>query len=863
MLITDIEIRDFKTIKHLKWNQIPEHGVFVLHGENEQGKSTVLEALAQVLHSKHSSKTQAIWGTQPVGRDVGPQVAVTMHFGDTQVHLTKQWLKTPRAELTVVGQGSYTGGDAEERFADLFRTHVDDTLFTVLYNRQGSLGTELALGGITPLTHVLEEASGGSGDIDAQAGPLMQRITEEYLRFYTRRGKFTKQFQVQHDQVAAVGAAVAEAATKLEKLHQHVTEVERITQAQAKAEQELPLQQVVLRDYRQEYEAARQVEQKVLQVDKDQELARLQLVSAKTAVTKRAELNSQHQAATARVDKLTAEMADLQQAAQAETTRMAELTAARTAAVTAEKQAQADVRAATATRDAAVLRKRRAELTELQRKLTDIAAERRKLQAVPKVTADTVAAYEQAETAVQVARRTQAVRAPKLTLHAEAATPITLNDESLSITNLEHLITDTTTFTIGDVIATISPGAGDAETKATLTQAQEALTVVVETHGFPTAAAAKQARDKYTEAQAELKVLNTRQDVLLGDMTSAELAAELETELPEAPAEETSIADAETQLAAAHTRAAEATAAREQADAALVGMTERPAAQALAVHQELLAAAQETATQAAESLTSAIAKTPDADLQVACDAAASHLAMIEAQCADLAVELAEADPETKKQLYDAAQEKLESLENQVRNAATSIAAERSYIDAYAGVAEEYDRLQAEHMSAERRLAAAMRRSRAAKLLYEVVVRQQKAAHARYAQPFVDELARLARPVFGSGVQFVLDDSLHLAQRISPTGTMLDVSLLSGGAQEQLAILTRFAIASLVSDIQVPVFFDDALGSSDAQRLLSMGAVFGEMGKTRQVFVLTCAPERYASVRGRIEQPLKGLQFIDE
>ena len=60
MLITDIEIRDFKTIRHLRWSNIPDHGVFVIHGDNEQGKSTVLEAIAQVLHTKHSSRTQAV-----------------------------------------------------------------------------------------------------------------------------------------------------------------------------------------------------------------------------------------------------------------------------------------------------------------------------------------------------------------------------------------------------------------------------------------------------------------------------------------------------------------------------------------------------------------------------------------------------------------------------------------------------------------------------------------------------------------------------------------------------------------------------------------------------------------------------------
>ena len=87
-----------------------------------------------------------------------------------------------------------------------------------------------------------------------------------------------------------------------------------------------------------------------------------------------------------------------------------------------------------------------------------------------------------------------------------------------------------------------------------------------------------------------------------------------------------------------------------------------------------------------------------------------------------------------------------------------------------------------------------------------------------------------------------------------------MAALSGGAQEQLAILIRFAIASLVGDAAraVPVFLDDALGSSDPTRLVAMGAVFNEIGKQRQVFVLTCVPNRYESVTDRVDLPIRKM-----
>ncbi|WP_424649263.1 AAA family ATPase [Corynebacterium matruchotii] len=835
MLITDIEIRDFKTIRHLRWSNIPDHGVFVIHGDNEQGKSTVLEAIAQVLHTKHSSRAQAVKDTQPLGSDVGPQVTVNLTLGGKNVRLFKQWLKTPRAELTISGDGSYTGGDAEQRFEEFFHKYVDQTLFTALYNRQGSMVHPLVLGGITSLTQVLAEASGvsevgNSGHAqtrDAETGPLLARIIGEYHKYYTQRGKPTKQFQAHHDRVAAG--------------------------------RELPGQREIRDACHEDYEAARQIQHQAEQLDRDQEQARVRLQAAEAALAKRLELVESEQAGRERVDKLEAALVDLRQAAEAEDERSATLTAARAAAVAAEQQAHDAVRAATATRDAAASQQRRAELEKLRRALDDIAAQRRALVAVPKVAAATVTRYETAESAVRLARHTHELRAPKLAVQAPAATKLTLNGEPADA-EFEHVVADTTILTVGDATITITPGAGDTETHDAVAQAEADLADLIAKHGFATLAEARAARTAYTEAQSALKLLVTQHDVLLGELSLDELDAALDAEPVEV---DVTLAEAEAAVTSASQALAAAVTDREQADAALVSLADRPAAQALAVHEAVLADAREAARVTTEQLEQVVDSPSLDELRADCATERDALDEVTAARDEIAEQLKQAAPTAKKQLYEAAQAHVEYLENHVRDAATSIAEHRSYIEASVGAAEDHDRLQVEKVSAERRLAAETRRAQAAKLLYETVVRHQRAAHARYAQPFVDELSRLAQPVFGSGVQFVLDDTLKLTQRVSAVGEHMNVRQLSGGAQEQLEILTRFAIASLVSDAQVPVFFDDVLGSSDARRLMAMGAVFAEMGKQRQVFVLTCAPERYAAVSGRVERPLRGLQLFDD
>ena len=80
---------------------------------------------------------------------------------------------------------------------------------------------------------------------------------------------------------------------------------------------------------------------------------------------------------------------------------------------------------------------------------------------------------------------------------------------------------------------------------------------------------------------------------------------------------------------------------------------------------------------------------------------------------------------------------------------------------------------------------------------------------------------------------------------------MDVSWLSGGAQEQLAMLVRLAIAELVAengDMEgVPVFVDDVLGNTDDERLKAMAAVLSEVSTDKQVFMLSCQPQRYTRV----------------
>lgn len=106
-------------------------------------------------------------------------------------------------------------------------------------------------------------------------------------------------------------------------------------------------------------------------------------------------------------------------------------------------------------------------------------------------------------------------------------------------------------------------------------------------------------------------------------------------------------------------------------------------------------------------------------------------------------------------------------------------------------------------------------------------------------------------MFGDSAQFVFDPELSLKTR-TLAGQVVDRSQLSGGAQEQIALLARLAIATLVGKgSSVPIFIDDALGFADPKRLQKMNAVLAQLGKQHQVIVLSCDRQRFANLEGAI------------
>ena len=263
------------------------------------------------------------------------------------------------------------------------------------------------------------------------------------------------------------------------------------------------------------------------------------------------------------------------------------------------------------------------------------------------------------------------------------------------------------------------------------------------------------------------------------------------------------------------------------------------------------------------------ASVSDEDLASAADATLAAAQAAERRVAELAAELAAAEPDAVgAELADAAAAS-ESLHKDYEAASRALREVSIELSVFGGEGRQgkLDAAETEREHAISQHARAGGRARAAQLLRSVMARHRDTTRLRYVEPYRDELQRLGRPVFGPTFEVDIDSDLCIRSR-TLDGRTVPFESLSGGAKEQLGILARLAGSALVAkEDSVPVVIDDALGFSDPDRLAKMGEVFDTVGTHGQVIVLTCSPDRYRGSKGRIasiwtfsRRPLTGTSY---
>ncbi len=872
MKIHRISLRDFRGVVEADV-EFATDGVTIVQGPNEVGKSSLADALDMLIADPDSSSKSRVKAAQPVGRDVGPWVEVDIECGPYRLTYSKRWVRGAGTELLIESPAreQLQGRAAHDRVTAIIAETMDAELFAALRHQQGVPLGQAELAGSDSLMHALDAAAGSGSESAEPGGALIDAIDRERQIWSTPTGEPNKARKDLREAAAAAEVALDGAEGSLRALEGRVEEFRRLDGELARnAEQEPDLRSTVTR-LETEVQAVSARESALHDLRMAAEKAMAPARDATAAADARTAAIAAVAAAEAEVGVITAEgvraAARLDAALAVRTEASARLVAALDARADAERAfdvAAADAQHLRDLFDLGSLRTRRGLIGDAEKTIADGEA----FLAGCALDAELLARIETAVVDEAGARGRRDAAGAALQITAESAQQLEVGGVPRSIAAGETLALPVGAgdeLVITGVARIGIEGRGDVVTAAL--QARAHLDALLVQAGVSPADGETAARDldrRRLDAEATVKAARESRGWALNDLTLEEMddkIARAEGRVaayasdrgaaPPIPAD----ADAANTVRAATEDARDSArrdedAARDahtQADSAVTGLE----AQASERKGHLGAVARRLGDAETDLQT---ARAAQSDAQVNAAAAETDAAAVAARAALHAEEaaLGDADPESLRLRLANSRDAVDRLlreRNDIQLLAARMKGEISQ-QGDEGLADRvaHAREAAGNAEAERDLAE--RRAAAVDLLYATMARHRDIAQRAYVAPFREAVERFGRLVFGAGTEVEVDHTTLQVVSRTREGVTVPVDALSGGAREQMALIGRLAAASLVApaaDGGAPVIIDDALGYSDAGRLEGLGAALAEAGKTCQVIVLTCMPERYAGI----------------
>jgi hypothetical protein len=848
--------------------EFPDHGVVVVCGANEVGKSSMIEALDLLLESRDRSTKKEVKQVKPTNADVGSEVTAEISSGPYRFVYRKRFHKKHETELTVLAprREQLTGDEAHDRVRAMLAETVDNDLWRAQRVLQAASTAPVDLSGCDALSRALDVAAHSATDpaLSGTEPLLIERIDAEYARYFTTTGRPTGEWAAAIARLARAEATVAECAAAVAEVDDRVRRHAVLTEQVAGLSQQRIAAGPRL-------VAARAAADRIAALDGQAHEAKLVATAAKASSAAATAAHAGRLRLLAEIDARTAAFgtaeAEAQEAADAQVVAAAEAAAADAAVADAAR-----VRMAAQQRDQSARRAihqiaDREEADRLGVRLAKVDAIKRdrdrvceQLSAVT-MTEQLLQRIESAAAAVDRTADQLALLSTAVEFTAVADIELAIGEQRVALSAGQSWSTSVAGATevevAGVLTARVTPGATALDIDAQHAGAQQVLADALAAGGVADLPAARSADQRRRELHSSRDQLAATLAVLCGDEGVDQLRARLERLRAEQPAQPdlfvTDSAGARAELDAAEAARVAAEAECETRQRLAVAATGRLAEAATRTtvlrhkatnqHAELGAATDRLAQERASIGDAELASSADVALR-ACQAA-------EQRVVELAEELAAAAPDAVAAELAAATHAAASLDDRYEDAARALREISIELSVFGseGRQGKLDAAQTEREHAASQHAGMGRRARAVKLLRSVMTRHRDTTRLRYVEPYRAELERLGRPVFGPSFEVEIDSDLCIRGR-TLDGTTVPYESLSGGAKEQLGILARLAGAALVAkEDGVPVVVDDALGFTDPDRLAKMGEVFDTVATNGQVIVLTCSPDRYDGVKG--------------
>ncbi|WAF43156.1 AAA family ATPase [Corynebacterium pseudotuberculosis] len=855
MRIHAIEIQDMRSIGHLELQDLPEKGVIVISGDNELGKSTIMEAIAITLGEQHSTGKKNIRDIKPVDKDVPTKTSLTATIGPYTFTISKTWNNSRAAELVIhsPNPGNYSGREAENKLSAILDEHLDVHLRDALFMEQGRYDVTFAAAGIPSLSAAL-----GSGESinKAEDNELISAVEKEYKRYYSGQ-KIKKNGELDRalNDLEKAQGDLDEVTNRSIELEGKVSRISAVTQRKAAAEEELPHAKAECVKAQEKWKAAQEHIQQVALAQSEADRLHEQVENIERLCIQRKEKAERQISEEAELDALKQALAEEETRSASEEEHISELNKEKQDVQQQLKEARellSSLRKGSALAKAFQCQE---ELNEITAELAELDKELDAITSFPRVTDAQLEDAERAYAEYRVAKELREASAASVAIRSDEPAAVTLDGIAIDTDDAPQsfAIAAETVLKVGSVEATFSPGSTVRMGNAAVEEAEAALKVTLggatdleELRNWHRQGRIEESKTEQLLQEKQRKIAET--EALKRD------ANKFEDVLEESNKPDKTVEQFEELIESTQTRIEELGQNIAHIEILLTPWLEGNARKNAAVKRALVEEAEKRVSANREELQKEEKQVPFEELE-------KDLVGVRKNYDDAVIKLetlsADADSSLIKGLFEGAQAKVADLERTILISDADLRALEEMISLSTGVSEKVDVATAAVEVAERRLNSVKRRAEASKLLFETLVRNRDEARRQYAQPFVEQLVRLAAPVFGTEVSFSLDENLSVVARTSGNKTVA-VKDLSEGAQEQLAILTRFAVAGLVSDESVPVFVDDALGSTDTTRQQLMAMLFSELGKRMQVFVLTCVPDRYSYVVGKHQYEMAEL-----
>jgi hypothetical protein len=848
----------------------PPSGVIVLEGDNEVGKTSMIDALDLLLQEKDSSNKALVKGIKPVSADTGSAVEADISSGPYRFVYRKQFNKATGTTLTILSPAAeqLTGVPAHERVLKMLGDTMDTGLWHALRVMQAAPMTQANLSESGALATALDKAAGTTGDQEGN-DLLIAAVEREHFAYFTKTRKPTGQYKALSDALDtaqnhadAALDALAEIADDVEKHASLTRDLSELRDQQTTANEEFQK----LSD---ELSATDELRRQVSDSIRSAITARLELERARQDSEIRSELAgdiTKRSLTTGELaDRITLKKADLK-FTENQVTDQQNNTKQLTEAVGAARLTAALARNDVAhLQDVHELEQLRLRLSQITQFMADIETAQRTL-ATTSVDASLLQQIEEASTALDVATALQQASAAQLLLSPLTDNlEIEIDGQRLFLEREapeKRPVAKPVEILIPEVLRlTLTPAADAHSLAAKVKHGNDELTRLLTQAQAADVSDARALHELRRGAENRLHVTKQGlQQLLAGDdadeLSTRQIVLEEQIEAyRKTRDQQPAIAD-DIASARAISNAAEAdeTSARllvDQANAGLASyVTERNAQ-----HVEIATLESTFKAQNIE-LTSAVQKLKEAREKVTDEglAARTHGAEISVQNAELveqqlAAELTAADADSLQSRQTNAGQLRKRLQAELEARMTDATAVKARLEVTGsqGRQDHHDEKKTALYDADQKHSAAKKRADAAQLLHDITQRHRNEAKKEYVKPFKEHVTALGRIVYGAGFQVDIDSNLHITTR-TMDGATLPYESLSTGAKEQMGIMMRLACAAIVDEADgVPVIIDDALGYSDPGRLRRLSAVFGAAAADSQVILMTCSPDRYRSI----------------